>query len=262
MIKLVASDLDGTLLPPTKVMPEETFYLIDELYKRGIIFAPASGRQLPNLQKLFAPVLGKIAIIAENGGLVWHGGEIIYRNPTPADDVKHALEKIRGESGLYPLLSCADCAYYDSGNEKFIDTVNKSYCAAKKVERLEDIVNEVSVIKISVWDENPPCAARATALAKRIEGLRTMVSGFDWFDVSVATANKGEAMRALMKHLSLTPAECAAFGDHMNDLEMLEACENPFVVENAFPALKEKIKNRIPSNAEFGVIQKLKELLK
>ena len=90
MIKLIVSDLDGTLLPPTKIMPEETFPLIEKLTARGGTFAPASGRQLPNLKKLFAPVVDKIAIIAENGGLVWHKGEIIYSNPTAPDDIIRA----------------------------------------------------------------------------------------------------------------------------------------------------------------------------
>ena len=43
MVKFIASDLDGTLLPPSKILPEEIFGLIDKLYERGIIFAPASG---------------------------------------------------------------------------------------------------------------------------------------------------------------------------------------------------------------------------
>lgn len=262
MIKLVASDLDGTLLKPDKTLPEETFDLIGKLYKRGIIFTPASGRQLPNLKNLFSPVLDKIAIIAENGGLVWFNGKIVYQNPTPADSVKYALCRINGENGLYPLLSCADCAYYESDYEQFTKLVHKSYSSAQKIENLFEIADDITVIKISVWDDNAPCAAHAAELAKKIKGLRTMASGFDWFDVSVATANKGEALHALMKHLALEPEECAAFGDHMNDLEMLQVCGNPYAVENAFPALKEKIKNRAPSNAELGVIQKLKELLK
>ena len=97
MIKFIASDLDGTLLPPSKIMPEETFPLIEELYSRGIIFAPASGRQLPNLKKLFEPVLDKIAIIAENGGIGWYKGEVVYSNPTPKEGVLRALEVIKKE---------------------------------------------------------------------------------------------------------------------------------------------------------------------
>ena len=69
MIKLIASDLDGTLFKPHGVLPDETFNLIERLYEKGITFAPASGRQLPNLLQIFKPVLDKIAIIAENGGV-------------------------------------------------------------------------------------------------------------------------------------------------------------------------------------------------
>ena len=82
MPKVIVSDLDGTLLPPSKIMPAEIFPLIEKMHARGITFVPASGRQLPNLKKLFAPALGRIAIIAENGGLAWLGGRIIYCNPT------------------------------------------------------------------------------------------------------------------------------------------------------------------------------------
>ncbi len=262
MIKLVASDLDGTLLPPDKILPENLFALIEKLYKKGIIFAPASGRQLPNLKKLFAPVLDKIAIIAENGGIVWYGGEIIYTNPTPSADVLKTLEAVEGVSGLYPLLSCADCAYYQSNNPKFIEVVKKSYSYCKKVENLKNIAKTSSVIKISVWDEAPPSATHgAPLLTPALPDLRVMASGYDWLDVSTSGANKGNALQELMKKLKCERDGCAAFGDHMNDLEMLQACGHPYVVKNAFALLKEKFKNEVPSNAEFGVIKKLEELL-
>ena len=76
MIKLIASDLDGTLLPPTKIMPENTFALIEKMHRAGTVFAPASGRQLPNIKKMFAPVLDKIAGAA-------FGMEIVYANRSP-----------------------------------------------------------------------------------------------------------------------------------------------------------------------------------
>ncbi len=261
MIKLIASDLDGTLLPPDKVMPSETFALIEKLYERGILFVPASGRQLPNLQKMFAPVLQKIAIIAENGGLCYLDGKVIYANPTPAESVKYALDIIRNQADLYPLLSCADCAYYESDYAPFIGISKKSYSSIEKAD-LDKIAAQKSVIKISVWDGKPPCAEHGgVILPPKIKGLRTMVSGYDWLDVSALSANKGNALSALLKHLGIDRSECMAFGDHMNDLEMLEACGHPYVTENAFSGLKEKIKSRVPSNAEYGVITKIKELL-
>lgn len=262
MIKLIASDLDGTLLPPSKILPERLFPLIKELRKKGIIFTPASGRQLPNLKKLFSPVLNEIAIIAENGGIVWFGGKIIYSNPTPKEDVLKTLEAVEKISGLYPLLSCADCAYYQSGNPAFIKVVKRSYSSCKQVKSLKKLANDVEVIKISVWDEAPPSANHgAPLLAPKLSGLRVMASGYDWLDVSTAGANKGNALKELLKELGFEKDDCLAFGDHMNDLEMLQACGHPFVVANAFAGLKEKFKDEVPSNADLGVMKKLEELL-
>ena len=129
--------------------------LIDEMDRRGITFTPASGRQLPNLKELFAPRLGKIAIIAENGGLCWFEGRIIYCDPTPADDILYALDIIKREEGLYPLCSGVDCAYYDSDDEQFIEVLNRSYSSAKRVDDLEKAVKNNTILKISVWDKLP-----------------------------------------------------------------------------------------------------------
>lgn len=261
MVKLIATDLDGTLLPPSKIIPDETFTLIEKLYARGIVFAPASGRQLPNLKKLFAPVLDKIAIIAENGGLCLYGGEIIFSEPTPSDAVRYALEIIRGENDLHPVLSCTDCAYYEDDDKLFIETVRRSYSSLKKADLAETAVRE-TVLKISVWDGKPPCSEHGgKILPPKIHGLRTMVSGYDWLDVCISTANKGRALCALMQRLGVDKSECVAFGDHMNDLEMLLASGQAYVTANAFGGLKAHIKNEVPSNAEFGVIQKIKEFL-
>lgn len=259
--KLVACDLDGTLLPPTKIIPAETFDIIKELAAKGCVFAPASGRQLPNLKELFAPVLDEIAIIAENGGLVRYGGEIIFSDPTPRSDVKRALDIIRSVDGLYPVLSCAECAYYEDVYPRFVQTLKRSYSSEKLVDSLDRVAESEVALKISVWDDMPAAEHGGKILPPLIEGLHTIVSGYDWLDVSAAQANKGRAMAALAKRLGATRDECAAFGDHMNDYEMLKESGHPYVTANAYPPLKDIIGEEIPSNADFGVIKKLKEFL-
>lgn len=261
MIKLIASDLDGTLLPPSKIMPADAFPLIEKMREKGVLFVPASGRQLPNLLKLFAPVADKIAVIAENGGLVYYGGEIIFTDPTPAADIKRALDIIRGVNGLYPVVSCADCAYYEDDYPRFVQTLKRSYSSEKLVDNLDEIAAKQTALKISVWDDLPAAEHGGRILPPLIDGLRTMISGYDWLDVSVASANKGRALAALMTHLGVSKDECAAFGDHMNDYEMLCVSGHPYVTANAYPPLKAIIGEEIPSNADFGVITKLKELI-
>ena len=77
MIRLIASDLDGTLVSGNMAsLPESFPKIIGQLKERGIIFAAASGRQYHNLHQLFAPVKDDIAYICENGALTIYQGEV------------------------------------------------------------------------------------------------------------------------------------------------------------------------------------------
>ncbi len=261
MLKLIASDLDGTLLRPHGVMPEEVFPLIEKFTAKGGVFTPASGRQLPNLKLLFAPVADKIAIIAENGGLVWYGGKVIYSNPTARADVLRTLDALSRTEGLYPVLSCPDCAYYSSDHPDFTYAVVSSYSSQKKVPDLREVAMRETVVKISIWDKRPVTEHGGIVLPPMLEGVRVMISGRDWLDVSTATANKGAALKALMEHIGCAKEDCAAFGDHMNDYEMLCECGHPFVPENAYPPLKAMIGEVILPNTDNGVIKKLQEII-
>ena len=76
MIKLIASDIDGTLLEEgTDGINPEIFTVIRELKKKGIVFAAASGREYASLRRLFQPVKDDIYFIADNGASVMYGGE-------------------------------------------------------------------------------------------------------------------------------------------------------------------------------------------
>lgn len=79
-IKLIACDLDGTLLHPGEREPRsEAFELIDELHRRGIVFMPASGRQYASLRYLFTPVADELAYVCENGALVMSEGRAVVK---------------------------------------------------------------------------------------------------------------------------------------------------------------------------------------
>ena len=84
MIKMVCSDLDGTLLQYGKKLIEgEIFDEIRALHDRGILFCPASGRQYTSLRKLFARVADDCIYLCENGAVVYRGGKVIAKTPMP-----------------------------------------------------------------------------------------------------------------------------------------------------------------------------------
>ena len=100
MIKLVASDLDGTLLMKgAQSLPEDIFPLIRQLKDLGILFIAASGRQYANMKKMFAPVADDMAFICENGGLAVYHEKVRYQNYFDQNLVREIAECIYNREG-------------------------------------------------------------------------------------------------------------------------------------------------------------------
>ena len=104
MIKMVASDLDGTLLiGGRQTLPEEIFPLVKELKKMGILFVAASGRQYANMRNLFAPVKDDMAFISENGGLAVQNEKLLYCDSFDKELVSEIIQAIweKARSGIF-----------------------------------------------------------------------------------------------------------------------------------------------------------------
>ena len=80
-IRLIAADMDGTLLDSRSRLPAGIFPMIRELTGRGIRFVIASGRQYYNLESLFRPVADRLTFVAENGAAVFEKGELHRKLP-------------------------------------------------------------------------------------------------------------------------------------------------------------------------------------
>ncbi len=261
MIKFIATDLDGTLLTDKKQLPPHIFELIRAIDERGILFAPASGRQYANLRELFAPVEDKLLFICENGALVKYRGQTLHMTPIRDGYLKQALDEVRSLPHLYPMLCGEATAYIENGDEPFCSYSMSAYTSCKRVPSLDGVIGRENICKIAVFDETASAERCIKTLQARLPNLRITQSGQDWCDVTAPEVNKGVAIRVIRDIFGLAREECMAFGDHMNDYEMLLECGTAYVTENAFPPLKALIGGVIPSNDEGGVVKKLQELL-
>ena len=261
MLKFIATDLDGTLLDSERRVPAEIFPVIRELAKKGILFCPASGRQYANLRLLFAPVENDVLFMAENGALVKYRGETLYLNPIPDELIADALDAIRSIPKIFPLLCGSENAYIENVEEPFHTCARLSYTNCVRVNSLNDVIGKEKICKIAVYDTLGSHRNCIKYLPEKIPFLRSILSGADWCDVAALTANKGDALRFIKEKFSFKKEECAAFGVHMNDYEMLLECGSAFVTENAYPPLKKLIRNTVPPNTEGGVLKKLNEIL-
>ena len=113
-IKLICSDIDGTLLQyGKKELEGEIFDQIRALHQRGIWFCPASGRQYTSLRKLFAPVADCCVFICENGGTIFQEEQCIAKNPMPralAEEIANDMWT-RSEGQGEVMLSGQNTAY-------------------------------------------------------------------------------------------------------------------------------------------------------
>ena len=113
-IRLVCSDLDGTLLQyGKKELEGEIFDQIRALHDRGILFCPASGRQYTSLRKLFAPVADCCIFLCENGGVIYKDEQCIAKNPMPRALAEEIAEDLwnRSDGQGEIMLSGQNTAY-------------------------------------------------------------------------------------------------------------------------------------------------------
>lgn len=261
MIKFIATDLDGTLLDENGELPEETFGIIEQLNKRGILFAPASGRQYANLKRLFAPVKDKVLFICENGALVKYRDETLFSYAIDDKLILPAISAVRSTSWGHVMLCCENSAYIDDKNPEFRAAAHKSYTECKEVECLECAIGKEGACKIAVYDDKKSAESRGDFFEENVKGLKTVISGKHWCDVMSPDVNKGVAIRKVKEMFGFKKEELIAFGDHMNDYEMLTECGKAYITENGYEPLKREIGNTVPSNSEKGVIKFLKTLV-
>lgn len=256
MIKLIASDLDGTLLDNEGKLPEGIFEVIEKLAAQGILFCPASGRQLTALKKMFEPVSDKILIMAENGAIVSYKNDLMRCDCLPKQDILSALDAVSVLPDTHSLLCTPDCAYYQAEEQPFLNYVRASYISNAK-RNLKEVAATEKVCKIAVYDGQGPENNGMKFLPGRLPDLRIIQSGGNWLDISKKHAHKGQALQFIFHKFGLSKKNCVAFGDHMNDYEMLLECGHPYVTENAYSPLKQKIGKTVPSNTDHGVLKSL-----
>ena len=89
--------------------------------------------------------------------------------------------------------------------------------------------------------------------------LAVILSGEQWVDVMKPGVHKGRAMQMLQEIKGVSPEQCMAFGDYLNDVQLLESVAESYAMENALPEIKEIARYIAPSNEECGVVRVIKE---
>lgn len=241
MIKLIASDLDGTLLQNnSQSISPRMLEIIEELHEKGILFVAASGRQYPNLYRLFEPASKYMAFICENGGLVKYQDKVISKNTMDFELGIRLMKDIWSMDGCEVLLSGENTSYLKPKTESYLHRMKD--VVKNNVTVVDDLCQvKEDFIKISVYEESGIVSGHGQYFINKWQNeLKCTISGHGWLDFTAPTVNKGTAISSLMDKLSIHPSETMAFGDNYNDLEMLSLVEHGYVMENAVEDIKRR----------------------
>lgn len=257
MIRLIASDLDGTLLDDEKRLPEDFFEVLDGLLERGIIFAVASGRTYSAVEHLFPEKYrDKIPYICDNGACTYINGSLENIFPLERGLYEQLIEKC-GQAGCFELVVCASSGvFHVNADEEFVRDVGLYY---KQHELADDFLNiRGDIYKLAVGDKLGT-VTHGKPLIDGIFGdkLNVQASGETWMDVMAGGVSKGAALRALQQRLGITREETAAFGDYFNDLDMLMSAEYSFCMENGSEEVKKACRFIAPTGEVTECIREL-----
>lgn len=261
-VRLVAVDMDGTLLGDDHEVDPTFWPVMTELTARGVVVCPASGRQAATLQRMF-PDAEALVVIGENGAIVARGDEVLRTSPLdrPTADhvVRTARDLRRGGLPVNTVLCGLRSAWIEEPDAEFLEQAERHYA---RLEVVDDLlaVDDV-VLKTAVYDGRVAQETTYPALASLVATHQVAVSGQHWVDVMDASTSKGAALRHLQGMLGVTPAQTVAFGDYLNDIELLAAAEHSFAMVNGHPDVLRRARYLAPANTDRGVTRTLQALL-
>jgi hypothetical protein len=255
--------LDGTLLDDDDAIHDDFWPLIDRLHARGITFCPASGRQYYNLLERFDPIADEVVFIAENGTYVVQGHTELSSDCLDRDVARQlcaVARDINASGGDVGAVLCGKAsAYIERTDHPFVAEVEKYYHRLAIVDDLDAV--EDDVLKVAVYDFVSSEQVSAPAYAGFRDSHQVVVSGQHWLDVMDPRANKGTGLRHIQEKLGITRDQTMAFGDFLNDLEMMDEATYSFAMANAHPTLAARARYRAPGNTDNGVVRTVLSVL-
>lgn len=261
-IKLIVTDIDGTLGPvSTDRINEEYYEVIAKLQDRGIIFGAASGRPCDALERLFAPIKDRMFFLSDNGARGVYQGRELYADAMTLADCFALVEDTRKLEGCQCVWQTSGKTYFEKDDEEIYKIMTESmHYSGELVNNLMEVT--IPALKYTVY--HPEDAEKATEgefSEKWKVDHQLVCAGHNFMDVMNLEANKGNGLAKIQEYLNITKEETMAFGDNINDLEMLGNAAYSYAVGDAREEVRQAARFTAPPMTQDGVLQILKTLL-
>lgn len=259
-VTLIASDMDGTLLDENGQVPPETFDLILALREHGVRFVASSGRRYDRLCDFFSPVKDRMDFVASNGAQVFADGVQIDREVYSHLAIRRLAKTVAMFPNMHLALFDRTKSYLLDDEDKFVREVDKDL---PNVERIYELPSpQVSIIKASIFCDDGNVMDNAYVLQRELGGLFTFApSGSSYIDAMQPGISKASGIAQVMEYHGIDASEVMAFGDAMNDYEIIRFVGTGCAMANGRPALRAVADRVIGSNVEHAVQSEMRRVL-
>jgi len=252
-IRLLLSDVDGTLVPHDKILTERSLHAVRRLHEAGIIFALTSSRPARGLKMLIGPLELKTPLAAFNGGMIVDPLMNVLEERTTDDDVIPAIIEVLEENGVL--------AWVYRGQEWYVRDANGPHVRHEAdvcqfeplaVDDFDAVSAGVAKIVGASDDAEALSKARMTIQSSFGERVSATNSQTYYLDVTNPRANKGAVVDYLSTKFDVPLDAIATIGDAHNDVSMFERSGFSIAMGNAEADVKAAAGVVTTSNEDEG----------
>ncbi|MBF0698566.1 HAD family hydrolase [Streptococcus danieliae] len=263
MFRLMATDLDGTFLDGNHQFDQERFAsLLDRLDEQGIVFAAASGRGIASMRELFADFQDRMYLIGENGSIIEERGQVIWSRTMDAETV----EQLFADLVASPYVDKNQLIFSAEHEVYALETVDADYLELAReyhpqIQLIGDLQEmQEPIFKVTLNLREAEVQEGVAWLVQHLPGYSVMTTGYQTLDIVPTGIDKGAALGRLLLMKDWHPDDLVAFGDQLNDRQMLELAGLAICPENAKDEIK-AIADRVIGPASQGSVLKYMEEL-
>ena len=269
-IRVIATDMDGTLLDPKGQLDLPRLEkILDKLDQCDIRFVIATGNEVHRMRQLLGHLAERVVLVVANGARIFENNELIQAQTWDDAMVDRALAHFKGRE-------CQDQFVVTAMNGGFVKegtvfTELDKFMTPEMIEKLYQRMNFVDefdsslfggVLKMSMVVGEERLDSVLQEVNDLFDGrVRAVSSGYGCIDILQDGIHKAWGLVELLKRWNLKPEQIMAFGDSENDIEMLELAGISYAMENAEEAVKEIATKVAPANSQAGVYKVLENWL-
>ncbi|QHW29507.1 HAD family hydrolase [Paenibacillus rhizovicinus] len=254
MIKLIVSDLDGTLLDHGKRINERDLQALAKAFDHGLNLCIASGRMNSEIQILLRPFGNRYYTVGQNGATIHLHDQRLLASAEFAPELSTLLLQVTGRDEYIHFIHCTNDSYYvRDWNEAVLPYEARIMTAISAHADLEGAIaaDRMRCSKLSYFGELHELIQLEAQFNDKFAGqIETFISDKDCLDVMPCNVSKGDALKLLIQELGIAPDEIACIGDSFNDLSMFALTPHSFAMSESRDEIRSSASAVVHSVAE------------